>query len=158
MGEAKRRKKLDPRFGKPRLFLGQSPLTEKNMVYLKVKHHVMGISPHYQKADALFGLSQCQKCLESFPKSHWDKPFPEAFREFIQRLNEKFSYPDDDEIIGVFNPQTGLCDSRRQVLQQAMAEANMTSIKAKGKKLFTALPSWHPDAPIISQSRDLSQR
>lgn len=152
MGEAKRRKQLDPNFGRPRLFLGTSPITGKHMIYLEAKDQTQGISPHYRKEDALYGLSQCQKCLDSFPNSHWDQPFPIALQAFINRLNARFNYPDDDEILGVLNPQTGIVDARRGTTQEAMADVNMDTIKTTGEKLFTATPYWHSGAPTASAS------
>ena len=152
MGEAKRRKQLDPNFGKPRLFLSKSPITEKHMIYLEAKDQIEGISPHYRKEDALYGLSQCQKCLDSFPNSHWDQPFPIALQAFINRLNAKFNYSDDDEILGVLNPQTEIVDASCKTTQQAMADVNIDTIRAIGEKLFTATPYWHPDAPTAPAS------
>lgn len=112
MGEARRRKKLDPNFGKlrfdkPHLFINQMSATKKYMIYLKFKDKVIKISPHYKETDALFGLSQCQKCLDSFPDTHWNKPLSEAIWEFTNRLNERFEYPDDDEAFTLFRSQTG---------------------------------------------------
>ncbi|MBW4495739.1 MAG: hypothetical protein KME26_22200 [Oscillatoria princeps RMCB-10] len=144
MGDAKRRKALDPKYGQQkstRLWIGTAPITGKHMVFLRVGSNEMGISPHYKLKDAEYALSRCQQCLDSLPAGHWNKPWAVAKSEFIFKLNAEFEYPDDDEVLGVIrgndictDPNT-LTESTREINDKA--------------PLFTAIPSWHPDAPTI---------
>ncbi len=142
MGEAKRRKAKDPSFGKPRLYIAPSPHTNKRMIWIQQLKQVRGISPHYTKESAEYGLSQCQKCLNSFPISHWNQPFDDAYYEFLVRLNEKFPYDDDDEILGVIksDDENIYLDSSAETINKATAESNMKSIEKTGERLYTANP------------------
>ena len=136
----KRRK--EPSFGKPRLYIAPSPHTNKRMIWIQQLEQVRGISPHYTKESAEYGLSQCQKCLNSFPISHWNQPFDHAYYEFLVRLNEEFPYDDDDEILGVIKSdgEKIYLDSSTETINQATSEINMESIEKTGKRLYTANP------------------
>jgi hypothetical protein len=141
MGEAKRRKRKDPNFGKPYLYIGISPGTGKKMVFLKYKTKVYGISPHYKIEDAEYGLSQCQKCLDTFEISDWEGNAEETFAEFVMRLNTEFDYEDDDEILGVAHQNEDgnyVVDDSLKAINEATAEINMRGIREKNKKIFTA--------------------
>lgn len=141
MGEAKRRKRKDPNFGKPYLYIGISPGTGKNMVFLKYKTKVYGISPHYKREDAEYGLSQCQKCLDTFEMLDWEENAEETFAEFVMRLNTEFDYEDDDEILGVAHQNEDgnyVVDDSLKAINEATAEINMRGIREKNKKIFTA--------------------
>ncbi len=141
MGEAKRRKRKDPNFGKPYLYIGISPGTGKNMVFLKYKTKVYGISPHYKIEDAEYGLSQCQKCLDTFDILDWEGNAEETFAEFVMRLNTEFDYEDDDEILGVVHQNEEgnyVVDDSLKAINEATASINMRGIREKNKKIFTA--------------------
>ncbi|APB33090.1 hypothetical protein GlitD10_0776 [Gloeomargarita lithophora Alchichica-D10] len=88
---------------KPRLYIGKAPVIGKFMIYMALKNRSMGVSPHLTLEGAKYGLNQCKRCADSFPSNFWHKPVDYCFSQFISCLNEKFDYPDDDELLGVLD-------------------------------------------------------
>lgn len=141
MGEAKRRKNLDPGFGQssPTVELGFSRITGKFLVEIKHRREARTVSPHLTIEGARHGIEMCQKCLDTFSAEELSGRIDTWFSLFIQRLIKYFDYDDDDEIlaIGRLIDNQILLDRRRSVLNEATASINMTSIKKTGKKMFT---------------------
>lgn len=142
MGEAKRRKLLDPNYGKPRIqvTIEKSELTGKWLVVADILGHPHVISPHYQKADAVAASQQVFEKFNTITLHEWRRYIagdPQPFDRAILLLD----YDDDDELIGV---ETGeWLDCRLASLQHYQEYINQQMIGATGKPLFRVKPgSW----------------
>jgi hypothetical protein len=142
MGESKRRKKLDPTWGQsslPSLGVEISSVTGKRLIVLYSKGHRVVVSPHISQDSLDYGLRQCHLCLQKMGAEYWANSFRKAIAEFFRLLNVEFDYPDDDEVIGVY--QDGAIDFSLSKRNEVMAEMNIESIDTDGKRRFTHPPT-----------------
>ena len=146
MGESRRRKQLDPNYGKTSFFITTSELTGKYLACIRHKGKVSVISPHVKKEGAEHAIKMCQLCLDSFSKDEISSDLGQWLYSFIERLNTSFDYEDDDELLGVVTRDNDkvMINMTRSAINKRTADINMESINKTGKRLFT-YSSLSPD-------------
>lgn len=146
MGEAKRRKLLDPNYGKPRIqvTIEKSELTNKWLVVADILGHPHVISPHYQKADAEAASQQVFDKFNTLTLDEWRRYIAGDPQPFCKALS-LLDYDDDDEVIGVQRSVDGemVLDCTSASIKHHQEYVNQQAIVKTGKPLFKVKPgSW----------------
>jgi hypothetical protein len=143
MGEANRRKKLDPDYGKPvRVRIEKSNLTGKWLVVAIVLGQRIVISPHYSYDDAVAASEQVFQRFNTLDIDEWRK-FLNGDRDSRRKAFSLLDYDDDDEIVGVIRSDLSTVDGdwvvdyTPRAIEKATEEANKISIEKTGRPLFT---------------------
>jgi hypothetical protein len=143
MGEANRRKKSDPDYGKPvRVKIYKSNLTEKWLVVAYILGRKTVISPHYLYDDAVAASEQVFQRFNTLDIDEWRK-FLSGDRTVFQKAVSLLDYDDDDEIIGVIRSDLSTVDGdlvvdyTKETREKATEEANKAAIEKTGRPLFS---------------------
>ena len=102
MGEAKRRKKLDPDFGKKpvRVKIEKSKLTEKWLVVAYIFSRRSVISPHHLYDDAVAAGQQVFEQFNTLSVDEW-RNFLKGDRAVMSKAISLLDYDDEDGVVGV---------------------------------------------------------
>lgn len=140
MGESKRRKQFDPMYGhssrnvwKPKpvsVSLGVSSLTGKSLVLVSILGtSARVISPHINKSDAIEASREVDIKFNQIPEQTWKKFLRGEDDEFYSRLLSSLSYEDDDEILGILEPNTPAYAAFSEAVKNGNSRAIETAMR-----------------------------
>ncbi len=151
MGEARRRKLLDPNYGiAVRTTVERSSLTGKWLCVAYILGQRTVITPHYKKEDAQAASEQVNARFNTIPRSEW-KRYINGSREPISKALALLDYDDDDEMValGRINPDGSVTvDSSLEARQEFTKYANAKMSMLTGKK-FLLEPTLYPQQDVI---------
>lgn len=134
MGEAKRRKQLDPNWGKPvQTRVELSSLTGKWLCVAYILGQRTVISPHYNRVSAESAAAQVEARFNTIQISEWRRYINGDTEPFSKALS-MLDYDDDDEIVGIghLNPDGSLSVQTDLDARQKFTEDVNEQLKQKG--------------------------
>jgi len=158
MGEAKRRKSLDPNYGASvRTTVEESSLTGKWLCVAYILGQRTVITPHYKKEDAEAASEQVNARFNTIPREEW-RCYVNGSREPLSKALALLDYDDDDEMValGRVNPDGSVTyDSSLEARQAFTKHINekMSKIPGwRGKKFFLE-PTLYPHQEAVPIGR-----